>query len=414
MREMVSFLIRLKGNAKPCILTEPLFGIPVNLYMPFVVLFMFGLGLGDVEIGIILSVGLGSQLIFAFLAGVLTDKYGRRWTTFIAELFAWSVPTLLWAFSQNFWWFAAAAFFNGARNITMVSYECLWVDEVKDSKTINMFFNWAAICMQLSVFFAPIAGILVQQHGVVPVVRVLYFFAFVSLTLKFTLLFFFCHETERGHERMEATAGKSIFRLLWGYKDVFVQIGKSSEMKRALVLLSLEGIAIMIIAGFFALFATQNLELPEAFLAYFPILRAAVMLVFMFGGQGFLNRFEPLKVMLAGLLLYVVAFVWLLSAPVGNWLWLAAFIAMEACAGALFLPRMRGLAAHYIEPTERARIRSLFHVIVLAITTPFGYLAGRLSDIDRQYPFILVLAIFVIMAVFTAFNVKRSVQNESI
>ena len=103
MREMFRFLFNLKGNAKPCLLTEPLWGIPINLYPPFVMLFMYALGLGDVEIGIILSVGLASQVVFAFVGGVLTDKFGRRRTTFVAEFFAWSIPALLWAFSQNFW-----------------------------------------------------------------------------------------------------------------------------------------------------------------------------------------------------------------------------------------------------------------------------------------------------------------------
>ena len=401
MREMFSFLFKLKGNAKPCILVEPLWGIPMNLYTPFVALFMFSLGLGDTQIGLILSIGLASQVVFAFIGGVVTDKYGRRKTTFIAEFFAWSIPTLLWAFSQNFWWFVAAAVFNGVRNITLVSFECLWVDEEAEERKVTMVFNWIFICGLLSVFFAPLAGYFVQVQGVVPVMRVLYIFAFVSMSAKFTLLYIFSKETERGKERMEATKNTSLFRLLWGYKDVFAQIFRSREMVKAMVLMALEGITIVIITGFFALYATQNLDLPEVFLAYFPILRAVVMLIFMLGIQNKFNRYNTIKVMLAGLLLYVAAFSLLLSAPAGNWLWIAAFVVIDACASALFLPRMRGLAAHLIEPEERARIRSLFHVVVLAVSTPFGALAGVLADINRQLPFILVLGIFVVMVVFT-------------
>ena len=412
MREMISFLVNLRGNAKPCILTEPLWGIPMNLYTPFVVLFMYGLGVGDVEIGTILSVGLASQVLFAFAGGVVTDKFGRRKTTFIAEFFAWSIPTLLWALSQNFWWFVAAAIFNGVRNITLVSFECLWVDEVSDEKKINTIFNWIFICGLMSVFFAPIAGYFVQIRGVVPVMRVLYAFAFVSMSAKFILLYIFCHETERGRERMEATKNTSLASLLWGYKDVFLQITRSKDMIRALVLLALEGITMVVTLGFFALFVTQNLLLPEPFLAYFPILRAVVMLLFMLGIQSLLNRNNPMKVMLVGLLLYVAAYSWLLAAPVGNWLWIAGFVALEAVAAALVLPRMRGLAAYYIEPEERARIRSLFHVIVLGVSVPFGYLAGRLSDLNRMFPFILVLVVVVLMVLFTAVNVRKGVGTD--
>jgi len=399
--KMFSSLFNLKGNTRPCVYVEPLFAIPVNLYTPFAVLYMFALGLGDTEIGIILSVGIGSQVIFAFLGGVLTDKYGRRKATFIAEFFAWTIPTLLWALSQNFWWFFAAAIFNGCRNITLVSFECLWVDEVKDEKTITTVFNWLLISGLLAVFFAPIAGIFVETRGMIPTMRVLYAFAFVSMTAKFTLLYFFCKETERGLERMEATKNTSIFKLLWGYKDVFVQIFRSKPMMKTVVLMAFEGITLVIIGGFFALYATQNLSLPESFIGFFPVLRAAIMLIFMFGLQKFLARFNIVRLMLCGLLLFVLAIVLLLTAPEENWLWVAAFVAVDACAAALFFPRIRSLAAHLIDPEERARIRSLFHVIVLAISTPFGFLAGFLSDINRRWPFILTLAIFVLMVVFT-------------
>ena len=57
-------MYKLKGNARVNVLTEPLFGIPFNLYIPF-----------------FLSVGLFFQIAMAFLGGVLSDKFGRRRTT---------------------------------------------------------------------------------------------------------------------------------------------------------------------------------------------------------------------------------------------------------------------------------------------------------------------------------------------
>jgi len=409
---MFASLFNLKGNAKPCVLTEPLWGIPNQLYMPFIMIFMYALVQDVVAVGIILSVGLASQVFFSFVAGILTDKYGRRRITLVAEFFAWSIPTLLWAFSQNFWWFLAAALFNGARNITLVSFECLWVDELSDEKKITTVFNWMLICGLLAVFFAPIAGYFVQISGVVPVMRVLYIFAFVSMSAKFILVYVFCKETERGLERMEATKNISAFQLLWGYKDVFVKIFRSKSMVRTLILMAFEGITLVVIGGFFALYVTQTLNLPEEFLAYFPILRALVMILFMLVLQNFFNRFNIIKVMICGLILYVVAVVFLLASPMENWLWVAGFVVIDACASALFLPRMRSLAAHEIEPEERARIRSLFYVVVLAVSTPFGYLAGRLADIDLRWPFVLILGVFVCMLIFTLVFFRLQYKSE--
>jgi len=117
-------------------------------------------------------------------------------------------------------------------------------------------------------------------------------------------------------------------------------------------------------------------------------------------------------VMICGLILYVVAVVFLLASPMENWLWVAGFVVIDACASALFLPRMRSLAAHEIEPEERARIRSLFYVVVLAVSTPFGYLAGRLADIDLRWPFVLILGVFVCMLIFTLVFFRLQYKSE--
>ena len=54
--EMLTFIKELKGNPKACIMTEPLWYIPFNLYSPFASVYMYKLGVSDFEIGVILSV----------------------------------------------------------------------------------------------------------------------------------------------------------------------------------------------------------------------------------------------------------------------------------------------------------------------------------------------------------------------
>lgn len=45
----------LKGNARACVLTEPLWGIPYNLYIPYVSVYMLTLGLTDRQIGLVID-----------------------------------------------------------------------------------------------------------------------------------------------------------------------------------------------------------------------------------------------------------------------------------------------------------------------------------------------------------------------
>ncbi|MCL2215675.1 MAG: MFS transporter [Defluviitaleaceae bacterium] len=400
MLEMFRFLKHLKGNAKATVLTEPLWGIPFNLYAPFFTLYMFHLGVLDFQIGLLLGLGRMLQMFFALFGGVITDKFGRRLTTLIGDAISWSIPALIWAFSQNFWWFLAAALINSTFQITAVSWECLWIDEnAEDANKLAKIFNWIYISGQLTVFFAPIAGLFVERYSVVPVVRVLFLIAFVSMTAKFILLYIFSVETPQGLQRMRETKNTSVSRLLLGYKDVFGQIIKSWKMMRALALQGLAVVTIMITSTFFALYATQDLNVPEHFMAYFPILRAGVMLAFLFLVQSRLGVFKPRHLMLVGIVTYIAANGLLLVSPAESVAWLAVYTIVEACAVALLMPRLETLAANVIDPKERARIRSFFNASILAVSSVFGFLAGWLSDMDRRLPFVLNIALFVCMMV---------------
>src|SRR5215217_4395581 len=83
---LITTLRSLTGNPRGCVYTEPLWGIPFNLYVPYVSIYMLALGLSDTQIGTILSISWGFQIIMAFLSGVITDKLGRRRTTLIFDI----------------------------------------------------------------------------------------------------------------------------------------------------------------------------------------------------------------------------------------------------------------------------------------------------------------------------------------
>ena len=91
---VIDTLLHLTGNGRACLWTEPLWGIPYNLYMPFVAVYMAALGLSPTQIGIVSTVYFASQVVWSLLSGVLTDKLGRRKCTLIYDTLSWTVPTL--------------------------------------------------------------------------------------------------------------------------------------------------------------------------------------------------------------------------------------------------------------------------------------------------------------------------------
>jgi len=401
MREMFHFLRNLKGNPKTILLCDPFWTIPFAMFFPFATLYMFALGLDDIAIGLILTISMSSNFVMALLGGVLTDKFGRRRILIITDTLAWSVPVLIWAFAQDIRWFIAAALFNSVQHIAMVAFECSWVDDFEESK-IPKFINWIHIFWLTASLFALISGHFVEIYTVVPVMRVLYMVAFVTMTLRMVFIFIFVKETARGKERLEATADKSIIELLKGNKEVFFMIIRSRGMRRLLFLLPMVGIFQMVAGTYFALYATQNLGIAESFLAYFPVIRAGISLIFYFFIQNHLGRFNQRLLMRIGLALFIIGHTLLLLAPPQNLAWLMVYALADAWAAAMFFPRLETLVFNSIDPTERARCRSLINVIVLAVTAPFGIFAGFLSDMDRRLPFMLNMVLFIGMIIILA------------
>jgi hypothetical protein len=64
-------------------------------------------------------------------------------------------------------------------------------------------------------------------------------------------------------------------------------------------------------------------------------------------------------------------------------------IIMETSSLALINPLLDSMQVILVDPQERARIIALLYVVVLAFTSPFGWIAGTLSSIDRRFPFMM-------------------------
>ena len=393
----VHSLLSLRRNPRACVYTEPLWGIPYNLYSPYATLFMAALGISDRQIGFLLSVGAVFQVIAAILGGVLCDKLGRRKTTAVFDILSWSVPCLIWMFSQNFWWFFAAAVVNGMWKITDNAWNCLLVEDAREEDLVDIY-TGVNVSGLMAVFFAPISGLLISRLTLVPTMRILYFVTFVMMTSKFLILYFASRETRQGRIRMEETKNVPIWKMLLEYKDVLRLIFRTPATRFIIIIYALINVSTMVTGTFFSLYITENLGVSQAFVSVFPMVRAALMLAFIFTLQNFFNRLPYRPVMGWALVLYVVSHVLLLAAPAGNIWMIMGYTVCEAFACALFMPRRDALMVIFIDAKERSRVQSLLYVVTMAITTPFGTLIGELSAIDRRLTFALNILLFAAMA----------------
>jgi len=390
---LITTLKSLTGNPRGCVYTEPLFGIPFNLYAPYVSIYMLALGLSDKQIGLIVSISWSFQVVLALLSGVVTDKLGRRRTTLIFDILAWSVPALISAIAQNFWYFLAAGIINSVWQITRNSWTCLLVEDADQSQLVDIY-TWIHIANQLVGFVAPLTGLLIAIFTLVPTVRGLYIFAAIMFTVKAVVTYLMTQETGQGQVRMHETRHQSIMNVLREYSGVLQELLRAPQTLYTAGIMLIISISNVITGNFWGIIVTERLHIPAQNLAIFPFVRSAVMLFFFFMVMPRFNKMHFKLPLVVGFLGFIVSQVLLITAPDRSYIFLIVSVFMEACCFATIYPLTDQMVALTIDPKERARILSILYVGIILITSPFGWIAGNLSGLDKSLPFILNIALF--------------------
>ena len=408
---LVDLLFTLKGNPRTCVFIEPLWGIPNSLIAPFSAVYMRALGAENLQIGLALSAAMLAQVFCAFFGGIITDKLGRKTTTILGDFLGWVVPCAIWACAQNYWFFLAAMVLNCFEQVNQTAWVCLLVEDAPKKSMLNIW-NWIIIAGQLAIFFSPISGALIQRYSLVPVMRVLYGTYCVTMLIKCFITLRWTTETAQGRIRKEETRSLSVGRMVAGYWRLLPQVFKNRGTVCTLVVMVVVSITGMISGNFYALYATANLGIPDNYLAYFPIIRALVMLTF-FGIQHKLVKYRTKAPMSVGLGLYIVGQLLLVLSPKNTVLPLIIFTLLDAVAFALVFPRKELMASVFVDKQERARIVALLTTLMIAIAMPFGGIAGALSKVDGRLPFALSITLYLVaLAVIVTMRENPGAEDE--
>jgi MFS family permease len=387
-------LRELKGNPRVTVLTEIMFGIPFNLFSPFASVYMLALGMTDKQIGSLASLGLVVQIFSALLSGVIVDKFGRRLTLFVCDVICWSVPCLIWAAAQDVRYFIAAALLNGLWRISHTAWTCLMVEDAEERHLVHIW-TWIMIFAVCSAFVAPLGGWFVGRFGLVPAARGLFLFGFVVLTAKFVVLYLYSHETVRGAQRMEETRHRSLISLLGGYRSVFNQLLHSRPIIAALSLMVITSIYTTVSGSFWGVLFTSKLGFANSEISTYVAVRSVVMTIcfFLIGPRlTNLRRFRlPLWI---GFLAFLISQLLLVLMPPRAIPLMVASVMLEAVAISLVSPMTESLMALSMESAERARVSAMVYVALIVLVSPFGWIAGQLSALDRSLPFALNMSLF--------------------
>lgn len=413
---LIKTLRSLKGNVRGVVFTEPLWGIPFNLYAPYVSVYMLALGMDDAGIGTLVTVSSLLQVFWTLLAGAVTDKLGRKRTTLIFDTVSWSLPCIIWAVAQNPVYFYVAAFVNAVWRVTDCSWGCLVVEDTDPDILVDVW-SWIQMSGLVVAFVAPLSGLMVARFGLVPTMRGLYWLSLVMMTSKFLIMNALVVETTQGIKRMAETADEPLFSVVKGLGKVLRLMGKSPATMYALALSLILTVTMTVRRTFWPILASQALGVAEGRLALYPALRSLTMLVFFFAVMPHVQRFiaiddrdESLPMILGFVLALASQVLFILVPPGYEWA-LALGVVLEGCSIPLTTTLLQKVVATTVDAEERARVMSLFAMALLVGTAPFGWLAGQLSTADRRLPFVMTATLLAVGGLVTYLATQVSTRE---
>ncbi|NLN65868.1 MAG: MFS transporter [Clostridiaceae bacterium] len=412
--KLLRTLFELRGNPRACVYTEPMWGLSINLCLPYATVYMLTFGMNDVQVGIVSSIYMFSQMIFAFLSGAIIDKMGRRKSTAVFDFLSWSLPCLIWAFSQGFWFFVVAALLNGMMKIPTVSWDCLLIEDAPKDK-ITSIYSWVIISGNLSALFAPISSILVARLTLAPAIRILYINAFIIMTAKILILYKFSTETAVGRIRQKESRNLSWGEMLVGYKSALRKITTSQGTIFAIIISILVEVVAMLGMTFWQIIASRRIGVPEPLLPIFPMARSILSIVLFFTVISRIKQSRLKWPLYGGFFSSIVGCILLISITqtgVLGYVLLSVSLVFEALGVAVLSTLRESLVAIHVDPEERSVIMALLQTTVMMVSVPFGYIGGLLSNISRILPFVLSIALLLVGMLVTALFYRRSfVQN---
>ena len=210
---------------------------------------------------------------------------------------------------------------------------------------------------------------------------------------------------------MQETRGQSLLSMMGEYRGVLKELLKTPQTLYTLGLMTVMSITSTITSTFWSVLVAEKIHIPLDQIAIFPLIRSLVMLGFFFGVLPRIGRLPFKRPMMWGYLTFILGQVILILVPEKNIGMLAVSAVLDAFSLAMVSPQVDKLSIVTVDPEERARIMSLLYIGTLIVSSPFGWIAGILSSIDKAFPFYLNITFYALGILLTFFAARLALKT---
>ncbi|MEK4516451.1 MFS transporter [Paenibacillus sp. FSL H8-0122] len=407
------FFPRLEGNSRGCLTFEPFFLIPYSMFSTYATLYMYELGLTELNIGWITTIGLIVQVFSSLLSGYLTDRLGRKRAILYFDLLSWSLATLLWAFSQNLWFFAAAAVINGFQRVPHIAFYCLIVEDTRPADRTYVF-TLLQIIGVIGGLFAPLGGLLVHQYGMVTGMRIMYVLAFLFMTFQFVGRHLTTRETEAGIRKRQETRELGLRESMIEYGGAFRDLGAERNLLLIFGVYILFNFQATLKSTYLYLYLADYIHLDSGILSMFPAVSSVIMLLTLWLLMPRIPDQSASRAMMAGFGLSALSNAMLVVYPSASFVWIGLSTILAAVGLMISSPYLEAAVQNAIEDEKRAKVFSMLSVLILVFTAPAGIIGGWAYKLDPRIPLWLVTAAFVASYLLLHLYRRRTAYKDTI
>jgi MFS family permease len=410
----------LRGNTRISVACEPLWGIPYVLFNFYLSLYMKELGVTDQQLGYLISLGYVAGIFLSLISGTITDRLGRKRTTFIFDFISWPVAVILYLISDSFLLFAMATLVNSFSRIVGVSWNMMVVEDADNEQRVAAF-NLLNIINIATGIIIPLAGLLINAFGLITSERIFLIYAAISMSAMILIRNHFYKETKIGQHILDErrkNPAKIKLRDLLPLKSVVVFRGNPrATVAAAVYILFFVYVPLGTFSSlFFAPFLTEVLDLGKSAISILGGVYSGVLLVIFVLIIPVISKWNNTWNMQFGLALQAVSLAALILIPEKSMVATVLCMVAYAAGFGIFKPFLDSMLAEVSEGKERAGFYSMINTVICAITALLGFVSGSIYKHDPRLIYIISIAILAasiaLLSVYSRLRQKKGREEQ--
>jgi len=389
VREELGFL---RGNLLVLMVSYMVFGFASGLFGPFRSPYIRELGASPLVLGLMTSVG---YVILAFIripGAHIADRYGRR-KVIVVFTFGAALSYAFYVFAWDWRVVLVAVVVSSLSQIYQPALEAIEADSLPPGKR-GLGYSLIWVMPGVPAFLGPVvSGYLVERHGLVPGMRLVYALVFVFVLAVAAMRWRFLEET------MGESGGLGQRELVASFRESFGSIweawrGMGRDVRYVTLVYLLMSFEYPLFDTFYSLFAYDVVGVTGLEWGIISTIGSVALILVGYPAGRLVDRIGRRRSMLLAYLFSTPALLGFMAARGFNQMVLVDVSFRVSTA--LFFPALMALRADIIPRDRRGRVMGLMGTLRSLAMVPSATVFGYLYEVNRAYPYIIGVAIEVV------------------